>query len=101
MKDKLINSVASERLEKNNMESKIKKAEEYFNNVDESYRGHKGKRISDTFSLRENDVNIINYVIDKGLDKRIVWNKSQIIRAALFCLKKIDEEELYKIMERV
>ena len=100
MKDKLISSVSNERLEKNSVESKIKKAEEYFDNIDE-YSHNKGKRISDTFSLRENDLAVIRYVMDKGLDRRIVWNKSQIIRAALFCLKKIDDEELCRIMERV
>ena len=53
--------------------------------------------VKESFTCPENEHQIIQTVIDKFLDKRIVINKSEVIRIGLHLLKNLSDDNLFEI----
>jgi len=57
--------------------------------------------IKESFTCPENEHKIIQIVIDKLLDKRIVINKSEVVRVGLHLLKNLSDDELFNIYKLI
>ena len=61
----------------------------------------KKKVIRDSFTLPENDYQLIKVLQERGMDVRMKITKSEVFRAGLHALMRMDDDELLAILGSV
>jgi len=90
-----------------NIESRLAKAEEIFQEKDTDISGKRvakkasPKVIRDTFSIPESDYLLLNKCKNRGIEFKCVVNKSEVVRAGLILLSSLSDEEFIKALKLV
>jgi hypothetical protein len=83
------------------VEDRFAKAEKFFDTGGLSQSAPEDKVIRDTFSMPEDDYNLINVCKSRLLKQGNSSNKSEIIRAGLIILNKLSDVELLNALAQI
>ena len=83
------------------LEDKIKKANEVFRSDEPVQHIPKPRTRKDTFTIPDDDYKLIQKNIDRAMQLMKRVNKSEVVRLGLAALDKITNDELLSLIERI
>ena len=84
-----------------NLEQKIKRANEVFRDDDIVIAKPKSKIKKDTFTIPEDEYVLIQEMIDRSMKMMKRINKSEVVRLGLISLSKLKDDDLLKLIDRI